>query len=63
MTKDLEIEVEVKMKTAKALLVNFGGKDLLWIAKSQISDYVGEDLDHAEVIFIPEWLAKEKGMI
>lgn len=63
--KDIEIAVVVKRTTERALLVNFGVREEVWVPKSQISDWSGSEyLDHeVDSIFIPEWLAKEKGMI
>lgn len=58
---DVEIEVEVRARTDKAFLV-FDGKIECWIPKSQISDYSGEE-DSPESIFIPEYIAYEKGLI
>ena len=58
---DIEIAVEVIGRTDKALRV-YDGKTKCWIPRSQISDYSGEE-DSPETIFIPEWLANEKGLI
>ena len=63
MAKDVEIQVATHRTTDAAILVEFGGEENVWIPKSQISDYTGDDIDHAESIFIPEWLATEKGMV
>lgn len=61
MTKDIEIEVEVRVETPKALLV-FNGKTEVWIPKSQIRDQC-EEKGKITSIFITEWLATEKGLI
>lgn len=62
MTKDIEIEVEVRIETPKALLV-YDGKTEVWVPRSQISDQ-GEDEDgHITSIFISEWLATQKGLL
>ena len=61
MTKDIEIAVEVRVETAKALLV-FDGKTEVLIPKSQISEQC-EDHGQINSIFISEWLAGEKGLI
>ncbi len=58
---EIEIEVEIKARTDKALLV-FDGKTECWIPRSQISDYSGDE-DSPDTIFISEWLAGEKGLI
>ena len=58
---DVEIAVEVRARTEKALKV-FDGKTECWIPRSQIIDYVGDE-DSPETIFISDWLAGEKGLI
>lgn len=58
---DIEVAIEVKTRTQKALLVTDGQVEC-WIPRSQISDYVGDE-DSPETIFISEWLANEKGLI
>ena len=58
---DIEIAVDVQARTPKALKV-FDGKVTCWIPRSQISDYVGEE-DNPETIFIPEYIALDKGLI
>lgn len=64
-TKDIEIEVEVRANTAKAILV-FNGTTECWIPKSQITDFTGSG-DEPDLtttgIFISELLANEKGLI
>jgi len=61
MSNDIEIAVEVRGETDKALKV-FDGKVEVWIPKSNISDEC-EDKGRIVSIFIPEWLALEKGLI
>lgn len=62
--RQIEIDVVVKRSTEKAILVNFGVPKEEWIPKSQISDFTSDDdIDTATSIFIPEWLATEKGMV
>lgn len=58
---DVEIAVEIKARTPKALLVSDGVTEC-WIPRSQISDYSGDE-ESPETIFISEWLAGEKGLI
>jgi len=58
---DIEIAIEVRARTPKALLV-FDGKIECWIPRSQITDYSGDE-DSPDTIFISEWLAGEKGLI
>ena len=65
--QDVEIDVVVKHATDKAILVNHGAPESVWIPISQISDWC-DGPDHAPgtgttSIFIPEWLATEKGMV
>lgn len=62
MTKDIEIEVEVRLETDKALKV-FDGKTEVWIPKSQIKDQCEDKDGNITSIFITEWLATEKGFI
>lgn len=61
MSKDIEIAVDVRGETDKALKV-FDGKTECWIPRSKISDEC-EDKGRIVSIFIPEWLALEKGLI
>lgn len=61
----VEIACEVRRETEKAWLV-FDGTREVWIARSQISDYVeqpGLFGKQVSSIFIPLWLATEKGLI
>jgi len=58
---DIEIAVEVRAQTDKAMLV-FDGKTECWIPKSQINDYC-EDNGSITSIFITEWLAAQKELI
>jgi hypothetical protein len=63
----IEVAIVVKRSTPKAILVNHGAGEEVWIPKSQISDWCdGPDDEPGEgttSIFIPEWLAIEKGMV
>lgn len=61
--REVEIEIVVKRSTDRAILVNHGVPKEEWVPISQISDYIGDSVHTAESIFIPEWLAHEKGMI
>lgn len=63
----IEIDVVVKRTTDKAILVNFGVPEEVWIPKSQVTDW-SDGPDDAPgygttTIFVPEWLAIEKGMV
>lgn len=59
--KDIEIDIVVRGETDLALKVSDGSKEV-WVPKSKISDQ-GEEGGRITSIFIPEWLALEKGLI
>ena len=65
-TEIVEIACEVRRQTDKAWLI-FDGSREAWIPTSQISDYATDkgDLGGEKVtsIFIPVWLATEKGLV
>lgn len=66
--KEIEVAVKVTRATAKAILVDHGGKEECWLPISQISDYSGsDDIERkpstVTSVFIPDWLAKEKGIL
>ena len=64
-TEVVEIQCEVKWATEKAWLI-FDGVREVWIATSQISDQVDEPgMFGTKVtsIFVPLWLARDKGLI
>ena len=59
----IDIDVEVTHRTEKAILVHTGDKEeSVWLPLSQIevsqSGFAG-----IETVTLPEWLAKEKGLI
>lgn len=58
---EVEIAVEIRHETDLAYLI-FDGQQEVWIPKSQVSDYC-EDKGKIISIFIPEWLAEDKGLI
>lgn len=60
--REIEIAVDIKRETDKAYLV-FDGAREAWIPKSQITDYTEERDGQITSIFIPEWLAEEKGLV
>lgn len=60
--KTVEVDVEVLRETMSAILVSDGGKQEVWIAKSQIIDGDPEVGKHV-TITIPEWIAREKGLV
>lgn len=59
----VEIEGKVRRETDKAYLFDFGADAPVWVPKSQITDESDPDKNGIISIFIPEWLATEKGMI
>ena len=62
---EVELEVTVKAVTDKALMVTVDGVTNVWLPKSQITDWSGSEwLDHnVKSVFLPEWLATEKGLV
>lgn len=67
---DVEIQVKVKVETAKAYLCVIGEgprcDEEEWIPKSQVNDYCADEKNGDEEItsiFISEWLATEKGLV
>ena len=70
MTRQLEtkgycyISCEIRRKTDKAVLIHDGIREA-WIPKSQIEDHDQADTEIGETVelLLPEWLAKEKGLI
>jgi len=62
MSSLIEVNVEVTAHTELALQVLDLNDNVVWIPRSQIDDYSGEEND-PETIFIHEWLAEEKGLI
>lgn len=61
--KTVEVECAVVRTTDAAIQIDHGGESFVWVPKSQISDYTGGTLEQAESIFIPDWLAEEKGLV
>jgi len=63
-TETTELSMVLHHKTARAVLVSDTGEkdDAVWLPLSQIS--VGQDsVDDILQITMPEWLAKDKGLI
>lgn len=52
----VDIAVQVKHETEKAILVNDGTEDI-WLPKSQC------EMNPDGTVTMPEWLAHEKGLI
>lgn len=51
----VELKLDIKQETDKAYLVS-DGDVTVWLAKSQVN-YDGDEFS------VPEWLAKEKGLV
>lgn len=62
--KAVELTVRVKATTDKAVMIETE-RGTAWVPRSQIEDWSGsDDLDlNVESIFVPEWLAVEKGLV
>lgn len=58
----VEFEAEIKAQTDLAIQVDFGGNEFAWIPRSQIED-IENDGGVLSTIYVPEWLAMEKGII
>ena len=56
----VDIIVEVKHETDKAILVDDGAKKV-WLPKSQIE--FESNGDGTSTVTLPEWLARDKGLI
>jgi len=63
--KDFSFTGTVTAVSAKALKVDAGPGDDIWVPKSQIDDSCGDSWDEGEKVelVIPVWLAKKKGLI
>jgi hypothetical protein len=55
----IDIAVELRHETEKAYLVNTGEGEM-WLPKSQVEYYKERT---TEIVTMPYWLAKEKGLI
>lgn len=58
----IDIIVEYRRETALAILVH-DGAHTVWLAKSQIEIEIDKPKLGMAEIALPEWLAKEKGLI
>lgn len=56
----IDISVIVKHRTDKAVLVDHGGDQDVWLPLSQVE--ISRD-ENGDVVTLPEWLALDKGMI
>lgn len=66
MNGTVEIACEVRLVTASAIKIHDGKREA-WIPKSQVDDWTDGPDDAPGLgttsIFIPEWLAIEKGLV
>lgn len=59
----IELLLEIRRETAKAYLV-FDGDAEAWLPKSQVKIHAPDpDAEELVPFDVPEWLAKEKGLI
>jgi hypothetical protein len=56
----IDIACELRHETPRAYLVDAGEKEPVWVPKSQAEYYKDRNI---EIITLPSWLAKEKGLI
>lgn len=57
----VDLEVDIKGRTAKAILVHDGDREA-WLPKSQI-EFHWDDTKHCYVVTLPEALAIEKELV
>ena len=62
MSDIIEVDVETIGFTELALQVLDLNDKPVWVPRSQIDDYSGEEND-PETIFISQWMAEEKGLV
>ena len=55
----VDIACIIRHETPRAWLIDAGGKEPVWIPKSQAQ--INED--HGTILTLPEWLAIDKGLI
>lgn len=58
----VEISVETLRETDRAYLVSDGSEEAVWVPKSQITVIVQRE-GRPTLIKLPEWLARDKGLI
>lgn len=59
----VEVTGTVKYQTDHAILLDDGDREV-WLPKSQIEDPEEfENGEHYDAILVPQWLAKDKGLI
>lgn len=57
----VEIECQVKRETEKALLIDHGGEQEVWMPKSQIKNVAKNG--RTVTLTVTEWIANEKGLL
>lgn len=62
-SKQVEIDCKVRRETDKAIYIDTGKDTCTWIPRSQITDECEDSEGNITSIFIPEWLAIEKGLV
>jgi len=58
----VDITVIIIHQTDKAVLVDFGGKEHVWLPHSQV-EVARSPNGKSHIVTLPEWLANEKGML
>jgi hypothetical protein len=56
----IDLPCMLKYQTERAYLLDFGEEESMWLPKSQV-EYHKEG--NNEIVTMPEWLAKERGLI
>lgn len=57
----VDIECQVKRETEKALLIDHGGEQEVWMPKSQIKNVAKNG--RTVTLTVTEWIANEKGLL
>lgn len=55
----IDIACIIRHETQRAWLIDVGNEKPVWVPKSQVEVYE----DKGTIITMPEWLAKEKGLV
>lgn len=58
----IDIACIIKRKTERAALIDHGGKEPVWLPLSQIEICKSDD-GKTDIVSLPEWLARDKGLI
>lgn len=59
----VDIALDLRHETDKAFLVSSGGSEQVWLPKSQVDNSDNVKVNGSGVFVMPEWLAKDKGLI